>query len=216
MAHKLETKEFPFVLTKFDEQAGTFTGYASIFDVVDSYGDSVAKGAFKKTLRESGSFPMLWSHNTDTPIGVIKGVEDEKGLAVEGSLNLEVQRAAEIRSLMKQGAIKGLSIGYQTMKEGVDREAGTRLLKEIKLWEVSPCVFQACPKATISDVKSRIRREVELCADCQALLDEEPTLVTLDRKPLINKDEPVIDHSLKTYAEVVKEFRESIERGTNA
>jgi HK97 family phage prohead protease len=220
MAKKLETKEFPFVLTKMDEEAGTFTGYASIWDVVDSYGDSVAKGAFRKTLRDNESFPMLWSHNTDTPIGIITGKEDKTGLAVEGKLNLEVQRAVEIRSLMKQKAIKGLSIGYQTLKEDADREAGTRILKEIKLWEISPCVFQACPNALIEDVKSEVvnvaGEPVELCEDCLALLNKEPEQSTLEPEPPPQITEPVVDHSLKTYAEVVKEIRESIERGTNA
>ena len=149
-----ETKTFPFVLSKMDEELGVFTGYASIWDVIDSFGDSVAKGAFKKTLKEGGSFPMLWSHNIDEPIGVIGGREDKTGLYVEGRLNLDVQRAREVRSLMKQGAVTGLSIGYQTMKEDVDRENATRILKEIKLWEISPCVFQACPGAVIEDVKA--------------------------------------------------------------
>jgi hypothetical protein len=220
MSKKLETKEFPFILTKMDEEAGTFTGYASIWDVVDSYGDSVARGAFKKTLKENESFPMLWSHNTDTPIGIIMGKEDKAGLAIEGQLNLDVERARDIRSLMMQKAIKGLSIGYQTKKEDVDRDAGTRILKEIKLWEISPCVFQACPGAVVEGVKSEIinidGEPVELCDDCLALLNKEPDPVsTPEVKPQIIV-EPESIHSLKTYAEVVKEFRESIERGTHA
>ena len=211
MAKKLETKEFPFVLTKMDEELGTFTGYASIWDIVDSYGDAVAKGAFRKTLKDNDSFPMLWSHNTDTPIGIITGKEDKLGLAVEGKLNLDVQRAVEIRSLMKQKAIKGLSIGYQTMKEDADREAGTRILKELKLWEISPCVFQACPGAEVDGVKGdtiNIDGEpVELCDDCLALLNREPTPVTPKKEPPVNKDEPVIDHSLKGYAEALEALR---------
>jgi HK97 family phage prohead protease len=155
MSKEIKTKEFPFTLVKMDEtEEGTFTGYASVFDMVDSYGDSVAKGAFRKTLRENEFFPMLWSHLVNEPIGTISGKEDKTGLAVKGKLNLEVQRAKEIRSLMKQGAIKGLSIGYQTQKEDVDRENGTRILKEIKLWEISPVVFQACPGAFVDGVKS--------------------------------------------------------------
>ena len=213
MAKKLLTKEFPFVLTKMDEEAGTFTGYASIWDKVDSYGDSVAKGAFRKTLKENESFPMLWSHNVDEPIGIISGKEDKTGLAIEGKLNLDVQRAKEIRSLMIQKAVKGLSIGYQTQKEDVDRENGTRILKEIKLWEISPCVFQACPDAVVDGVKGDVvnvaGEPVELCEDCLALLNKEPEQSTPDVKPPDHTDEPVTDHSLKDYAEVVSKFRES-------
>ena len=156
MSKKLETKnlDFKFVMGGEEGEAGTFTGYASIFDVVDTYGDSVQKGAFKKTLREKKQFPLLWSHNIDKPIGVISGTESEKGLEVIGQLNLDVQLAREIRSLMAQGAVPGLSIGYNVNKEAIDRESGIRQLKEINLWEVSPCVFQSCPDALVDDVKS--------------------------------------------------------------
>jgi len=156
MSRKLETKnlEFKFTMNGEEAEAGTFNGYASIFDMVDSYGEIVTRGAFKKTLREKKQFPLLWSHNIDKPIGVISGVEDEKGLSVVGQLNLDVQLAREIRSLMAQTAIKGLSIGFNVVKESIDKESNLRQLKEIDLWEVSPCVFQACPEAEVEGIKS--------------------------------------------------------------
>jgi HK97 family phage prohead protease len=154
MKKRLEIKEIKFTLTDIDDARGTFAGYASIFDVVDSYGDVVVRGAFKKTLREKKQFPILWSHSIMEPLGVIRGQEDERGLAIEGELNLDVQRGREIRSLMKQGAVNGLSIGYEVVKEGEDAETRARLLKEIKLWEISPCVFQACPDALVGEVKA--------------------------------------------------------------
>lgn len=155
MSKKFETKdfEFKFSMSDTEAEAGTFTGYASIFGIVDSYGDAVQKGAFKKTLHEKRAFPLLWSHDVREPIGVIAGAEDDKGLSITGKLNLDVQRAREIRSLMAQGAVKGLSIGYNVIKELKDPETGIRQLKEIQLWEISPCVFQACPEAEVSDVK---------------------------------------------------------------
>lgn len=149
----METKDFKFALQELDER-GSFKGYASIFGALDSYNDVVEPGAFRKTLRENRQFPMLWSHDTDQPLGVIRGEEDEKGLRVEGSFNMDVQKAVEIRSLVKQGAVNGLSIGYETVKEQPDKQTGARRLKEINLWEVSPCVFQACPGALISEVKA--------------------------------------------------------------
>lgn len=158
---KIETKDFKFTLTDVDEEKGTFKGYASVWGDVDSYGDAVKKGAFKKSLKETKLFPMLWSHNIVEPIGVISGHEDDKGLAVEGSLNQDVQRGREVRSLMKQGAVTGLSIGYQTLLEELDKETGTRTLKEVKLWEISPVVFPACGTARATDVKADAIEVVE-------------------------------------------------------
>ena len=153
---KTETKEFRFTLDEIDEVKGSFTGYASIWDAIDTYGDAVMKGAFKRSLKESKQFPLLWSHNLMEPIGIIEGAEDERGLAVSGQLNIDVQRGREIRSLMRQGAVTGLSIGFQTVREEIDKTTGLRKLKEVKLWEISPCVFQACPGAVADDVKTAI------------------------------------------------------------
>lgn len=181
---KTETKEFKFTLTEVDEALGTFKGYASIWDAVDSYGDQVVKGAFKKTLKDRKKFPMLWSHKVDEPIGVIAGVEDDKGLAVEGQLNLDVPRATWTRSLMKQGAIEGLSIGYQTVVEELDKATGTRKLKEIKLWEISPVVFQACPGATVDAVKGEgIDAEDLYAREAEAPEAKGPEKSTLDGGP---------------------------------
>jgi len=156
MARKIkpETKEFKFVMDSMNEEKGDFTGYASIFGVVDSYGDMVLPGAFKKTIREKKEWPMLWTHDVREPIGVITGEENEKGLRVAGHLNCDVQRGREVRSLMAQRAVNGLSIGFVTVKEGVDDDSKARTLKEINLWEISPCVFQACPKAEVEEVKA--------------------------------------------------------------
>jgi HK97 family phage prohead protease len=179
MKNRLETKEFKFMMDEMDEEKGTFTGYASIFGVVDSYGDMVLPGAFKKTLREKKEFPMLWSHDVREPIGVIGGEEDEKGLKVSGQLNRDVQRGREIRSLMSQRAVNGLSIGFVTVKEGVDKDSQARTLKEINVWEISPCVFQACPDAEVIDVKNawlaayKAELETRLCADYGRLMAPE-------------------------------------------
>ena len=154
---KLEHKniEFKFSMNDGETEAGAFTGYASIFGVVDSYGDAVQKGAFKKTLKEKKKWPLLWSHDAMlVPIGLISGEEDDSGFKVNGQLNVDIALARDVRSAMKQGSVNGLSIGYKTVKELIDRESGIRQLKEIDLWEISACVFQACPGAEVTDVKS--------------------------------------------------------------
>jgi len=162
MKKQLDTKdllEFKFSLVDDDAERGVFKGLASVFGVVDSYGDIVVPGAFRKTLKDTNPVPMLWNHSVDQPIGVVHLVESEKGLEAVGHLNMDVAKAQETRSLMKQGAVKGLSIGYQTVREARDKDLNARLLKEIKLWEVSPVVFQACPGAEVASVKSDVGDE---------------------------------------------------------
>lgn len=189
MRKPLDTKdlmEVKFSMVDDADDKGVFTGLASVFNVIDSYGDIVLPGAFKKTLKESNPVPMLWNHSVDQPIGVVHLTETEKGLTADGRLNLDVVKAQEIRSLMRQGAVKGLSIGYQTVKEGRDKELNARTLKEVKLWEVSPVVFQACPGATVTAVKADeadIETEIEPCDDTVDMKTSEPATATPDDKP---------------------------------
>lgn len=138
---------------------GKFVGHGSVFGELDSYRDIVVKGAFKKSLKEDfidkkRKVPMLWQHDSWAPIGVYDEIyEDEKGLYVEGSCNMDVQKGKECYALMKQGALTGLSIGYTTVVSEWDEKALTRKLIEVNLWEVSPVTFPAGDNAR-AQVKS--------------------------------------------------------------
>lgn len=139
---------------------GTFEGHAAVFGNVDSYGDVIEPGAFLRTIQHrmgatgKADFPILFNHDPMEPIGVtLEVAEDEKGLAVKGELNLNVQRGREVYALLKQGAMRGLSIGYRTIKADVDA-AGVRRLKEIQLFEWSPVVFPANELAQTTNVKA--------------------------------------------------------------
>jgi HK97 family phage prohead protease len=168
MADKMKNKIFRFKLDATGlTEAGHFTGYASIFGICDSYGDIVDKGSFKKTIKEKGKrFKLFWSHDAFAPaIGYVELEEDDKGLRVaDGQLYLDIERAREAYINMKNGTLDGLSIGYNTVKETIDRATNERHLKEIALWEVSLCNFQACPGAVVTDVKGRfdkLRQDIE-------------------------------------------------------
>ena len=141
---------------------GLFSGYASVFDNVDSYGDIVRKGAFVESIGEweaKGKMPpILWNHDPSDPIGIYtKMQEDDKGLFVEGRLLIDdVPRAKQTHALMKAGVIDGLSIGYRVKEYlyNVDEEV-TDLIK-LSLREVSIVTFPANPETRIEAVKSRL------------------------------------------------------------
>lgn len=150
----LEHKTVKFEVKEVNEEEGTFEGYAATFSKTpDAYGDIIDKGAFKKTLKERfNRIKILWNHYILEPIGKpLEMIEDDKGLFVKGKLSLGVQRAREVLSLMKDGVITELSIGYDTMKETYDE--GIRHLEEIRLWDFSPVTFAANPEAVVTNVK---------------------------------------------------------------
>ena len=138
---------------------GLFSGYASVFEEIDSYRDIVKRGAFEKTLAESKSkgraVPILWQHDAAKPIGVYTELkEDERGLYVEGQLNMDVQQAREALSLLRQKALSGISIGYNSVRYDTDVKSGVRRLYELKLYEASLVTFPACDGARVTDVKT--------------------------------------------------------------
>lgn len=135
------------------KEDGTFEGYLAVFGNVDLQGDRIEKGAFGDSLKSKKQFPLLWQHDPGSPIGVFKAIEDDYGLKIDSSLNLETIRGKEAYALLKQGALSGLSIGFETVKYRWD-EGEIRVLEKVKLWEGSLVTFPANPKATVTSVKS--------------------------------------------------------------
>ena len=137
---------------------GTFEGYASLFNREDSGRDIVLPGAFRDTLARRGAagIRMLFQHNPSEPIGVWQTLaEDAKGLFARGRLMPEVSRAREVLSLMRAGAIDGLSIGFKALRSRRDRSTGIRRLEKVDLWEISIVTFPMLPEARVSGLKAR-------------------------------------------------------------
>jgi len=145
--------DVPFKIKAVSED-GLFSGYGSVFGVIDSYKEVVAPGAFAESLSQRTP-ALLWQHRSGEPIGVYSALrEDQTGLYVEGKLALKTARGAEAYELLKMGAISGLSIGFVTRDDSYDRVTGIRTLKKVDLWEVSLVTFPANDAARVSGVKS--------------------------------------------------------------
>jgi len=123
-------------------------GYASRFGEADLSGDIVNRGAFSASLlARADPFPMLFGHQTDTPIGVWdRVVEDNLGLFVAGRI---FEASPSVRRLVESRSVSGLSIGYRTRRAN-PRRAGGRILTEIDLWEVSVVAFPMLRSARIT------------------------------------------------------------------
>ena len=125
-------------------------GYASLFGVRDLAGDMIAKGAFARTLRarRPSAIKLLYQHAAEEPIGLLTHAEEDlRGLFIAGEINLETQRGAETRALLHQGALTGLSIGFNIVSS--ERQGRSlRRITEIDLWEVSLVTFPMLPAAS--------------------------------------------------------------------
>jgi len=183
----MKLKYFPLEIKDVTEK-GEFTGYASTFGNTDLGGDVIAPGAFTKTISEKTDHPVLWGHNPREVIGVNQAyMEDSKGLKVKGQLIMEVQRAREAYALMKAKAVRGLSIGFDTIVQEYNKETDVRTLKEVKLWEYSLTPFPMNPQAGVTSVKTtddleetlyeiiRFKHSGPLSAEIKSLIEQAET-----------------------------------------
>jgi len=145
----LQTHDF-----KFDDSARTFSGYASKFGNVDSYGDMIFKGAYKETIaNRDRPIRMRWNHYGDIIGKWIEIKEDDVGLFVTGELTKGHSVADNVYASLKHGAIDGMSIGYYATK-AEDNEHGGEDLHQIELVEISVVEEPADVHATISNIKN--------------------------------------------------------------
>lgn len=142
-----------------------FEGYGSVFGNEDLGGDVVMPGAFSKSLKEhkaAGTMPLMyWMHQADQVPGVWQDMaEDSKGLYVKGEI-LDTALGRDVRILLEKKAVRGLSIGYQPV-ESDWRSDGARLLKRVKLAEVSIVSMAMNPLAQVENMKAaRLSRDGE-------------------------------------------------------
>jgi HK97 family phage prohead protease len=139
---RLARADVPAVLTALGP--GEFEGYASLFGVPDGAGDVMAPGAFAASLRKRppAQVRMLYQHLPNEPLGGWETIrEDARGLYVRGRLVLDVERARDVRALIADGALNGLSIGFRTARAKRDAKSRLRTLLEVELWEISVVTF---------------------------------------------------------------------------
>ncbi|MHB2265911.1 HK97 family phage prohead protease [Aliihoeflea sp. PC F10.4] len=135
------------------EDDGTFEGYASLFDRVDMSRDIVERGAFSSAIarRGAGGIRMLFQHDPAQPIGAWTSIaEDEYGLKVRGRLSPGSEKAREVRALIRDGALDGLSIGFKVVRGRTDPKTGIRHIRQADLWEISVVTFPMQEGARIS------------------------------------------------------------------
>lgn len=140
---------------KFASDA-SFEGYASVFNGVDSYGDTILPGAFKNVVKAArkGRMPKMFANHRswEMPIGKwVELAEDERGLYVRGEFTPGNPQADVVRAAMRHGTVDGLSIGFRMQKDDYELVDGEqRVIKNIsELLEISAVTFPADDAARV-------------------------------------------------------------------
>ena len=123
---------------------------------------------------------MLYGHaHNDLPVGNwLDMSEDGKGLWAKGQLDLDDPISARLHRALKQKRVRGLSIGYATLKSRPDqKQPGITHLDAVDLWEVSIVNFPANRRARVEAVKS----EGFLALRSKLLAGDRPSLRELEK-----------------------------------
>ena len=196
---------------------GIIKGHAATFDI-DRGNDRFVKGAFIESIQElrqnNRPVRMLFQHRGDLLIGgfPIESVrEDEKGLAVVGEINLEVQEGREAFALAKQGILTDFSIGFSVVEDAM--EDGIRVIKKAIIWEFSLVSEPMNPKAVVTEVKTLTVDEVKALhvKELEKVLRESGNLSKQAAKYLVSKmketpEEPSAEQKAKDAEDAAQEI----------
>ncbi len=145
--------ELDFALdTKAIDDEGHIEGMAAGYGNLDFGGDVMLPGALTKSLQGRKTIPMLMYHDHKRPAGVWNHFEEtNEGLFVKGRFSMSTRYGKEAHGLAKDGALGGLSIGYNDVKAKIVGKA--RHIMSAFLHEASLVTIPMNAKTMILSVK---------------------------------------------------------------
>ena len=159
--------------TKFDTRddngnlaiEGYFAVFDSIYQIGPDMSESIAHGAFDNTL--SDDIRALINHDTTLVLGRTKAHTlelraDNHGLWGHIDINPNDSDAMNLYNRVQRGDVDQCSFGFNILNEETDyREDGSIhwTIKEVELYEVSPCTFPAYEETSIA-ARTKQRDEI--------------------------------------------------------
>lgn len=135
---------------------GYFAVFGSVYEIAPGMSESIAPGAFDNTL--SGDIRALINHDTTlvlgrTKAGTLNLRTDNRGLWGHIDVNPNDSDAMNLYERVKRGDVDQCSFGFDIIDEETEfREDGSIhwTIKEVELYEVSPCTFPAYEETSIA------------------------------------------------------------------
>lgn len=158
-------KSFGQSIKDVDRKQNIVTGYFSAFDIKDSDGDIIRKGAFKRSIEEwhpKGRIKHLMNHSPYQPLGKLTELkEDDYGLYYESKIGTH-NLGQDFIKMVESDLIKEHSIGFSVIKETRAKEGNE--MTDIKLYEGSSLTAWGANEFTpllgmksLTDIKDRIK-----------------------------------------------------------
>lgn len=135
---------------------GYFAVFNSIYEIAPGMTESVAPGAFSRSLA-ANDVRALINHDTTLVIGRTKAGtltlrEDEHGLWGDILINPKDQDAVNAYERVKRGDVDQCSFGFDPVNEETETRADGSVhwtLRDVEVYEVSICTFPAYAETNI-------------------------------------------------------------------
>jgi uncharacterized protein len=183
--------------TREEGKSSVIQGYAALFDVETeirgywgAFKESVAPGAFAKSIRDNRRVVSLFNHDSNILLGSTSGgtlriKEDDKGLFMEVEPP-DTQVGRDVVESIRRGDVQGQSIMFEIVGEEwtfaqKKGEMDSRRITDVILWECGPVTFPAYEQTSVGlrsaseEAYKQARAEWE-----RANKPEEPVAVTFD------------------------------------
>jgi phage head maturation protease len=159
---------------------GQVEGIALVYDVIDTYGTTFAKGCLTRTIRERvsrgkvrlfldhGDMPVSGMYDTHLHIGVVRSIQDRQfpdgtqGAVFQADLfDTEAGRAAHeyLRAIAATNSETGVSIGMLSQPDMtravIDGEECMRI-REVPLGEISITALSSVPGTKVTSVRAHV------------------------------------------------------------
>lgn len=158
-------------------------GYAAVFNdasVPLPFKETIAPGAFRKTLSETPDVRLLINHEglplARTKNGTLTLSEDERGLFMDAEI-ADTNEGRDLYKLVERGDVDQMSFAFRVIRQKWNEDRSVRTLTEVSLadGDVSVVTYPAYPTTTV-EAREALQHAMKALKEGRAL-DGESTLV---------------------------------------
>jgi uncharacterized protein len=192
-----------------------FSGYASVTDAaypvtdwLGEYTETIARGAFSKSLQESDDVRLLVNHE-GVPLArtrsgtlalreVMKPEDDpqgrgQTGLWCEANIDASSPLAQTIRSAMARGDMDQMSFAFQVTRQEWNKDYTERTVNEVKLFDASIVTYPASPITSAQLNSEKVAGIAARMASKRALTDPDDVATITQLLGVLSAIDDIVD-----------------------
>lgn len=173
-----------FQLREVDPETREFTGIALPWGVATDIPGLWREEFERGCVEDSDTAKIFWRHVE--PIGVLVRHDDaEAGWEIRGRVS-KTQQGDDALTLLRDGAVDGLSVYFEPIEHRVNDEDGTVIFTRVRIREISLTPFPAHPGAIVTQTRE--------AAPPKPTQQEEPRMTDTDTLTREQLDTSLEDH----------------------